>query len=73
VASGLALLLETRRDVEQAVREDLLAAWRCMSAVMTYPATIATGASAVVLLISSGCVLHDSWTLEGAMSNLFLA
>ena len=28
--------------------------------------------SAVVLLISSGCVLHDSWSLEGAMSNLFL-
>jgi len=65
-------LLETGRDVEQAVPTDLIAAWRCTAAVMTYPATIAAGMSAVVLLISSGCVLLDSWSLEGAMSNLFL-
>ena len=70
--SIFALLSETRRDVEQAVRKDLIAAWRCMAAVMTYPATIGLGASAVVLLISSGCILLDSWSLEGAMSNLFL-
>ena len=58
--------------MEQAVRSDFIAAWRCAAVVMTYPATIAAGMSAVVLLISSGCVLLDSWSLEGAMSNLFL-
>jgi hypothetical protein len=72
VAASHALLLEARRDVEQAVREDQIAAWRWISAVMIYPATIDPGSRAVILVLSSGCMTHDSWSLEGSMSNLIL-
>ena len=58
--------------MEQAVRADFIAAWRCLAMLLTYPSLIVPGTSAVILVISSGCVLLDSWSLEGAMSNLFL-
>lgn len=58
--------------MELTVRTDLLAVWRCLAAILAYPGTIVLGASAVVLLISSCCVLLDCWSWEGALSNMFL-
>lgn len=58
--------------MEPAERNDLIGAWRRLAAVLTYPATIVPGISSVVLIVSGVCVPLDCWSLEGAMSNLFL-
>jgi hypothetical protein len=57
-----------KRDVNQT----LIAAWRWIGSILIYPVTILPGLNAAVLLISSVCIGLDSWSVEGAMSNLSL-
>jgi hypothetical protein len=58
--------------MDESAVKDILAAWRWLAALLIYPITIIPGFHAVFLLISSFCVLLDSWSLEGAMHNLTL-
>jgi hypothetical protein len=58
--------------MDESAEKDMIAAWRWVAAVLIYPITIIPGFHAVFLLISSLCVLLDSWSLEGAMHNLSL-
>jgi hypothetical protein len=58
--------------MEKGVNHDRIAAWRCVASILIYPVTILPGLNAAILLISSVCVGLDSWSLEGALSNMSL-
>jgi hypothetical protein len=58
--------------MEPGVENDLIATWRWVAAILIGPVTVIPGLHAIVLVISSFCVLLDSWSLEGAMTNLSL-
>ena len=58
--------------MESGVENDLIAAWRWVAGALIFPVTVIPGFHAVILVISSFCVLLDSWSLEGAMINLSL-
>jgi hypothetical protein len=49
---------------------DLLRVWRCVALILISPITVVGGLHALLLVISSACVLIDSWSLSGALSNL---
>ncbi|MGA9924982.1 MAG: hypothetical protein WBQ29_16395 [Isosphaeraceae bacterium] len=54
------------------MNQDRIAAWRWVASTLIYPVMILPGLNATVLLISSVCVGLDSWSLEGALSNMSL-
>src|SRR5208337_4037284 len=58
--------------MEKGVNHDRIAAWRWVASILIYPVTVLPGLNAAVLLISSVCVGLDSWSLEGALSNMSL-
>ena len=58
--------------MEKGVNHDRIAAWRWIASILIYPVTILPGLNATVLLISSVCVGLDSWSLEGALTNMSL-
>ena len=58
--------------MEKGVNHDRIAAWRWVASILIYPVTILPGLNATVLLISSVCVGLDSWSLEGALTNISL-
>ncbi len=58
--------------MQTGVNHDRFAAWRWVASILIYPVTILPGLNAAILLISSGCVGLDTWSLEGALSNLSL-
>ena len=58
--------------MEQGVNRDRITAWRWVATILIYPVTILPGLNAAILLISSVCVGLDSWSLEGALSNMSL-
>ena len=58
--------------MKKGVNDDRIAAWRWVASILIYPVTILPGLSATVLLISSVCVGLDSWSWEGALSNMSL-
>jgi hypothetical protein len=58
--------------MEKGVNRDRIAAWRWVASTLIYPVTILPGLNATVLLISSVCVGLDSWSLEGALSDMSL-
>ena len=58
--------------MEKGVNHDRIAAWRWVASILIYPVTVLPGLNATVLLISSVCVGLDSWSLEGALSNMSL-
>ena len=58
--------------MEKGVNHDRIAAWRWVASFLIYPVTILPGLNATVLLISSVCVGLDSWSLEGALSDMSL-
>ena len=58
--------------MEKGVNQDRIAAWRWVASTLIYPVMILPGLNATVLLISSVCVGLDSWSLEGALSNMSL-
>jgi hypothetical protein len=58
--------------MEKDVNHDRIAAWRWVASILIYPVTILPGLNASILLISSACVGLDSWSLEGALSNISL-
>jgi hypothetical protein len=58
--------------MERGVDNKLIAAWRWVAGFVIFPVTVIPGLHAVFLVISSFCVLVDSWSLEGAMTNLSL-
>ncbi|MGC8638356.1 MAG: hypothetical protein ACP5XB_00585 [Isosphaeraceae bacterium] len=51
---------------------DLIATWRWVAGFVIFPVTVFPGFRALILVFSSFCVLLDSWSLEGAMTNLSL-
>ena len=54
------------------MNHDRSAAWRWVARILIYPVTVLPGLNATVLLISSVCIGLDSWSLEGALSNMSL-
>lgn len=58
--------------MERGVDNGLIAAWRWVAGYVIFPVTVIPGLHAAFLVISSFCVLVDSWTLEGAMTNFCL-
>jgi hypothetical protein len=58
--------------VECGVVNDLIATWRWVAGFVIFPVTVFPGFHALILVFSSFCVLLDSWSLEGAMTNLCL-
>ena len=58
--------------MEKGVNHDRIATWRWVASILIYPVTILPGLNATVLLISSVCVGLDSWSLEGALTNMSL-
>ncbi|WP_165225749.1 hypothetical protein [Aquisphaera insulae] len=58
--------------MDRDVKNDVVAAWRCLAAFLIYPVTIFPGLHALSLTFSSLCIFAESWSLEGAMSNLSL-
>jgi hypothetical protein len=59
-----------REAMEEGLERDLLFLWRCTAVILISPITLLAGIPALVLLISSGCVWLDSWSLQGAWENL---
>jgi hypothetical protein len=57
--------------MENGVNQDRIA-WRWVASILIYPVTILPGLNATVLLISSVCVGLDSWSMEGALTNMSL-
>ncbi|QEH36707.1 hypothetical protein OJF2_52920 [Aquisphaera giovannonii] len=58
--------------MDRDVKNDMIAAWRCLAAFLIYPVTVFPGLHALGLLVSSLCVPLDAWSPEGALSNLLL-
>jgi hypothetical protein len=58
--------------MERGVEIDLAWVWRLCAVVLIYPISIVAGANGVLLLVSTVCVDLESWSAEGAMSNLSL-
>ena len=58
------------RAMERGVDNDVIASWRWMAGLVIFPVTVYPGFHAVILVFSSFCFLLDSWSLEGAMTNL---
>ena len=58
--------------MERGVVDDLIAAWRWVAGFVIFPVTVFPGLHALMLVSSCFCVLLDSWSLEGAMTNLCL-
>ena len=56
--------------MEEGLERDLLFLWRCAAVIVISPITILAGMPALLLLISSGCVLLDCWSFHGAWQNL---
>jgi hypothetical protein len=56
--------------MEEGLERDLLFLCRCAAVIVISPITILAGMPALLLLISSGCVWLDCWSLEGAWQNL---
>jgi hypothetical protein len=73
---GIVALQRTQRGLKEAMERGeasiLIKAWRCIALILITPITIVPGLHAVVLLISSVCVLFDDWSLEGAAHNFAL-
>jgi hypothetical protein len=58
--------------MERRGEKNLTTIWRYAAAILIYPISIVAGVNGVLLLVSSVCVRLESWSLEGAMSNLSL-
>jgi hypothetical protein len=56
--------------MEEGLERDLLDLWRCAAVILIAPITILAGMPALLLVISSCCVLLDGWSVHGAWQNL---
>jgi hypothetical protein len=56
--------------MEEGLERDLLFLWRCAAVILISPITILAGMPALLLMISSCCVLLDCWSFHGAWQNL---
>jgi hypothetical protein len=56
--------------MEEGLERDLLELWRCAAVILISPITIVAGTPALLLMISSFCVLFDCWSFQGAWQNL---
>jgi hypothetical protein len=56
--------------MEEGLERDLLFFWRCAAVILISPITILAGMPALLLMISSTCVLLDGWSFYGAWHNL---
>ena len=59
-----------RQAMEEGLERDLLFFWRCAAVVLISPITILAGMPALLLVVSSGSVLLDCWSFQGAWQNL---
>jgi hypothetical protein len=59
-----------REAMEEGLERDLLFFWRCAAVILISPISILAGMPALLLMVSSGCVLLDCWSLHGAWQNL---
>jgi hypothetical protein len=58
--------------MDRGVEIDPTWVWRLCALVLIYPISVLAGVNGVLLILSTVCVELDSWSLEGAVSNLSL-
>jgi hypothetical protein len=56
--------------MEEGLERDLLFFWRCAAVILISPISVLAGMPALLLIVSSGCLLLDCWSLHGAWQNL---